>query len=95
MSAVADPATLSAPARRARATGRLAIDTEFMGEGRYRTLLCLIQLAVPEEPATDPIALVDPLAETATPSELGADPGRSGRADRHARRPPGHRAAAP
>jgi len=31
----------------ARASGRLALDTEFMGEGRYRTLLCLIQLAIP------------------------------------------------
>jgi len=32
----------------ARAAGRIAVDTEFMGEGRYRTLLCLIQLAIPE-----------------------------------------------
>jgi ribonuclease D len=31
----------------ARAGGELALDTEFMGEGRYRTLLCLVQLAVP------------------------------------------------
>ena len=31
----------------ARTTGRLALDTEFMGEGRYRTLLCLIQLRDP------------------------------------------------
>ncbi len=33
-------------AEHAPAAGRIAIDTEFMGEGRYRTLLCLIQLAV-------------------------------------------------
>jgi ribonuclease D len=33
-------------AARARAAGRIALDTEFMGEGRYRTQLCLIQLAV-------------------------------------------------
>ena len=32
-----------------RATGRLGIDTEFMGEGRYRSLLCLVQIAV-EQP---------------------------------------------
>ncbi|HXP98717.1 MAG TPA: HRDC domain-containing protein [Solirubrobacteraceae bacterium] len=32
----------------ARAAGRIALDTEFMGEGRYRTLLCLVQLAVAE-----------------------------------------------
>jgi ribonuclease D len=35
----------------ARAAGRIALDTEFMGEGRYRTLLCLIQLAVSDTPA--------------------------------------------
>jgi ribonuclease D len=33
-------------AESARLAGRIALDTEFMGEGRYRTLLCLIQLAV-------------------------------------------------
>jgi ribonuclease D len=32
----------------ARTAGRIALDTEFMGEGRYRTLLCLVQLAVAE-----------------------------------------------
>jgi ribonuclease D len=31
---------------RARAAKRLGLDTEFVGEGRYRTLLCLIQLVV-------------------------------------------------
>jgi ribonuclease D len=30
----------------ARASGRFAIDTEFMSEGRYRALLCLVQIAV-------------------------------------------------
>jgi ribonuclease D len=33
-------------AEQARTAGRIALDTEFMGEGRYRTQLCLIQLAV-------------------------------------------------
>jgi ribonuclease D len=47
----------------ARASGRIAIDTEFMGEGRYRTLLCLIQLAIPDGAAGERIELVDPLAE--------------------------------
>jgi ribonuclease D len=47
----------------ARASGRIALDTEFMGEGRYRTLLCLIQLAVPNGAAGERIELVDPLAE--------------------------------
>lgn len=49
---------------RAHTSGRLALDTEFMGEGRYRTLLCLIQLAVPEIPGyEDEIAIFDPLEE--------------------------------
>ncbi len=55
---------------RGRRAGRLAIDTEFMGEGRYRTLLCLIQLAVPEQSGEgESIALLDPLEEGV---ELGA-----------------------
>jgi ribonuclease D len=49
----------------ARASGRIALDTEFMGEGRYRTLLCLIQLAVAEAPqgAGERIEIVDPLQD--------------------------------
>jgi ribonuclease D len=52
-------------AHAARASGRIALDTEFMGEGRYRTLLCLIQLAIPDRDPANPerIELVDPLAE--------------------------------
>ncbi len=38
----------------AHAGGKLALDTEFMGEGRYRTLLCLVQLAVPAIEQSDP-----------------------------------------
>jgi ribonuclease D len=52
----------------AQAAGRIAFDTEFMGEGRYRTLLCLIQIAVPDwsdDPARpaqgERIELLDPL----------------------------------
>ncbi|MGC2375515.1 MAG: ribonuclease D [Solirubrobacteraceae bacterium] len=44
-----DPGTaavLERIAARARTAGRIALDTEFMGEGRYRTQLCLIQIAV-------------------------------------------------
>jgi len=63
LSGVADAAALEVLLEQARRSGRLALDTEFMGEGRYRTLLCLIQLAVPEQPGIDPIALVDPLEE--------------------------------
>jgi len=62
----------------ARRAGRLALDTEFMGEGRYRTLLCLIQLAVPADAIDgDPILLLDPLAEGfdgAGLADLLADP---------------------
>ena len=47
----------------ARAAGRIALDTEFMGEGRYRTLLCLIQLAIPTGASAERIELIDPLTE--------------------------------
>jgi ribonuclease D len=50
-------------AQAARAGGRIALDTEFMGEGRYRTLLCLIQLAVPQGGSSERIELLDPLAD--------------------------------
>jgi ribonuclease D len=64
---------------RAHTSGHLAIDTEFMGEGRYRTLLCLIQLAVPELAGYDEeIALFDPLDEQLDLSPLAealVDPG--------------------
>ena len=36
-------------ARRAQESGRLAIDTEFMSERRYQAMLCLAQVAVPDE----------------------------------------------
>ena len=63
----------------ARAAGRLALDTEFMGEGRYRTLLCLVQLAIPDaiDASGERIALVDPLQEDldgAPLAEVLADP---------------------
>jgi ribonuclease D len=58
---------------RGRAAGRLALDTEFMGEGRYRTLLCLIQLAAPErDDGGESIALVDPLREDVELEPLAA-----------------------
>src|ERR1700742_571324 len=40
----------------AKQHGRLGLDTEFMPEGRYRPLLCLVQVAVAGE-----IAVLDPL----------------------------------
>jgi ribonuclease D len=54
--------SLQALAAGARAAGKLALDTEFMGEGRYRTLLCLVQLAAPQGAAmAERIEIVDPL----------------------------------
>jgi ribonuclease D len=43
-------------AEAARAQGRLGLDTEFMPEGRYRPLLCLVQIVVGEE-----VVVLDPL----------------------------------
>jgi ribonuclease D len=78
------PVDLNEIADAARAAGRIALDTEFMGEGRYRTLLCLIQLAVPTEPGSaigrrggQRIELVDPLAgdlDWAPLADVLADP---------------------
>src|SRR6476659_5682357 len=67
-------------AARARSTGRLGIDTEFMGEGRYRSLLCLVQVAAfdADDPtATAIVEVLDPLEGDLDPSpivELLADP---------------------
>jgi ribonuclease D len=58
------PTALQALALGARQAGKVALDTEFMGEGRYRTLLCLVQLAIPDgADGSKRIEIVDPLAE--------------------------------
>jgi ribonuclease D len=64
----------------ARAAGRLGIDTEFMSEGRYRALLCLVQVGV-DDPDGDGSArtiMIDALADhdgdVAPLAELLADP---------------------
>jgi ribonuclease D len=45
----------------AREEGRLGLDTEFMPEGRYRPLLCLVQVVVAEQVwVLDPLAGFDP-----------------------------------
>jgi ribonuclease D len=51
----------AALAARAREHGRLGIDTEFMGEGRYRPLLCLVQVAVEDGSGGVDVTLLDPL----------------------------------
>ncbi len=62
----------------ARERGRLGIDTEFMSEGRYRALLCLVQVAVedPEAPDGMRIVLIDSLGDAdSTPlARVLADP---------------------
>jgi ribonuclease D len=64
VSVASNPSALQALADGARAAGKLALDTEFMGEGRYRTLLCLVQLAIPQRAgAAGPMEIVDPLSE--------------------------------
>jgi ribonuclease D len=64
----------------ARDSGRFAIDTEFMSEGRYRALLCLVQIGV-DDPGGDGTArtvLIDPLTQqegdTVGLGEILADP---------------------
>ncbi|HEY3829956.1 MAG TPA: HRDC domain-containing protein [Solirubrobacteraceae bacterium] len=67
-----EPGVLASLATQAWDSGRLALDTEFMGEGRYRTLLCLVQLAVPDETAGLRIELIDPLREELDGAPLAA-----------------------
>ena len=62
-SSIEAPGALPSLATQALDSGRLALDTEFMGEGRYRTLLCLVQLAVADDTAGLRIELIDPLRE--------------------------------
>src|SRR4051794_5493032 len=68
-------------AQRAQETGRLGIDTEFMGEGRYRPLLCLVQVAVEDVAHDDEggirVEVLDPLQDSFDPTPLAdvlADP---------------------
>ena len=62
---LANSADVDRAAQVARATGRFGIDTEFMSEGRYRALLCLVQVAVENpDPQGDPLLfLIDSLAD--------------------------------
>jgi ribonuclease D len=75
---LATSAETAAAAAHARAAGRLGIDTEFMSEGRYRALLCLVQVAVdnPDPDGPPLIYLIDALAgvDTVPLAELLADP---------------------
>jgi ribonuclease D len=55
--ALATSTEIADAAAAARLTGRLGIDTEFMSEGRYRALLCLVQVAV-DNPAPGQAPLI-------------------------------------
>ena len=61
-------------ARRAAEAGRLAIDTEFMSERRYRAMLCLAQLAVadPDAPGGIRTEILDPIEDEIDPGPLAA-----------------------
>jgi ribonuclease D len=60
-------------AARAREEGRLGIDTEFMPEGRYRPLLCLVQICIGEDVVVlDPLG--DDLGDSAPLAAVMADP---------------------
>ena len=52
-------------AEAAHELGRLGLDTEFMPEGRYRPLLCLVQIVVGEH-----VEVLDPLTSTFDPAPL-------------------------
>ena len=80
----------------ARERGRLGIDTEFMSEGRYRALLCLVQIAVddPDADGGTQIILLDSLDARRSDAARRAA-ARSGDRDRPARRPTGRGDPAP
>jgi ribonuclease D len=62
---LASSADIARAAAAARAAGRFGIDTEFMSEGRYRALLCLVQVSVdnPEDDGEPLILLIDSLTD--------------------------------
>lgn len=75
------PPSTSEIAQRAREAGRLGIDTEFMGEGRYQPLLCLVQIAIDsgrdDDDGEADVYVLDPLTEEYDPEPLAdvlADP---------------------
>src|SRR5919106_1180675 len=63
-------------AEAARGAGRLGLDTEFMPEGRYRPLLCLVQVVVGDE-----VVILDPLAAPLDPAPLTEEQLRYARGD--------------
>src|SRR3989440_4557190 len=74
----ADGLAVEELAEQARADGRLALDTEFVSEGRYRPLLCLVQAAVspPGAGGKAQVEVYDPIEgfDHGPLAELVADP---------------------
>src|SRR3712207_5739635 len=63
---------LESLADRARAMGRLGIDTEFVGEGRYRALLCVVQVAARRDDGESDVLVLDALDPALDPSPIAA-----------------------
>jgi ribonuclease D len=68
--------SLTGLSARARAAGRFGIDTEFVGEGRYRTLLCVVQIVVSDAEGLEVVVLdaLDAQTGLAPLADLLADP---------------------
>ncbi len=58
----------------ASSSGRIGIDTEFISEGRYRPLLCLVQVVVPDPDANGAaqIVMIDPLNDETSAQPIAA-----------------------
>jgi ribonuclease D len=63
---------LASLAAQAREAGSLGLDTEFVAEGRYRPLLCLVALGVQDGGPEAATALIDPLERSPDPSQIAA-----------------------
>ncbi|HEY3944200.1 MAG TPA: HRDC domain-containing protein [Solirubrobacteraceae bacterium] len=72
---LATSAEITQAAATAKASGRLGLDTEFISEGRYRPLLCLVQIVV-DDPGGSSVVLIDALGDAAVQpvAALLADP---------------------
>jgi ribonuclease D len=68
---LATSAEITRAAATAKASGRLGIDTEFISEGRYRPLLCLVQVVV-DQPGGSSVVLIDTLAGDAPVQPIAA-----------------------
>jgi ribonuclease D len=68
---LATSSEITRAAATAKAAGRLGIDTEFISEGRYRPLLCLVQVVV-DDPGGSSIVLIDALAGDAPVEPIAA-----------------------